>query len=44
MDTALGLLGLLGFIVGVIVLASAITWTVIKISPLRDRAEERSSS
>jgi hypothetical protein len=43
MDTALGLLGLVVFIVGVIALASIITWTVIKISPLRDSAEERST-
>jgi hypothetical protein len=43
MATALGLLGLLGFIVAVIALASLITWTVIKITPQRDRAEERAS-
>jgi predicted PurR-regulated permease PerM len=42
MATALGLIGLVGFIVGVILLASAVTWTVVKISPQRDRAEERS--
>jgi hypothetical protein len=44
MATALGLLGLLGFIIGVIALASLITWSVIKITPQRDRTEQRSSS
>ena len=43
MATALGLLGLIGFIIGVIALASVITWTVIKITPQRDRAEQRPS-
>jgi hypothetical protein len=33
MSTALGLLGLIGFIVGVIVLAALVTWAVVKISP-----------
>jgi predicted PurR-regulated permease PerM len=42
MATALGLIGLVGFIVGVILLAAAITWTVIRITPQRDRAEEPS--
>jgi hypothetical protein len=41
MATALGLVGLVGFIIGVIALASVITWTVIKITPQRDSAEER---
>jgi hypothetical protein len=43
MTTALGLLGLLAFIVSVIVLASGITWLVVKISPNKNRAEQRSS-
>jgi hypothetical protein len=34
-ETALGLLGLLVFIVSVITLASGITWLVVKISPKR---------
>ena len=33
MDTALGLVGILVWIVAVIALAMAITWTVVKISP-----------
>jgi hypothetical protein len=41
--TALGLIGLVGFIVAVIALASAITWTVIKITPQRDRANQHSA-
>jgi flagellar biogenesis protein FliO len=44
MATALGLVGLVGFMIGVIALASVITWTVIKITPQRDRAEERTPS
>jgi hypothetical protein len=35
MATALGLAGLLLFIVGVIALAAAVTWSVVKISPQR---------
>jgi predicted PurR-regulated permease PerM len=42
MATALGLIGLVGFIVGVILLACAVTWTVVKITPQRDRAEQSS--
>jgi hypothetical protein len=33
MDVALGLLGLLVFIVCVILLAAAMTWLVVRISP-----------
>jgi hypothetical protein len=33
MSTALGLLGLVAFIVAVIALASGITWVVVKLSP-----------
>ena len=40
MGTALGLLGLLAFIVCVIALAAAVTWLVVKISPKR---QERTS-
>jgi hypothetical protein len=42
MATALGLAGLLAFIVFVILLAAAITWTVIKLTPQRDQAEKSS--
>jgi hypothetical protein len=43
MATALGLIGLLVFIVCVIVLAAGITWLVVKVSPKREDAEPRSS-
>ncbi len=43
MATALGLLGLLVFIVSVIALAAAITWLVVKISPQRDKGEQSAS-
>ena len=33
MSTALGLIGLIGFIVGVIMLAALLTWAVVKVSP-----------
>jgi hypothetical protein len=35
METALGLIGLALFIVGVIALAAAITWAVVKLTPQR---------
>ena len=37
MDTVLGLIGLVLFIVGVMSLAALVTFTVIKISPARDK-------
>ena len=39
METALGLLGIAAFIVGVIALAAAVTWTVVKLSPARSNDE-----
>ena len=36
MATALGLIGLIVFIVCVIVLAAGITWLVVKVSPQRE--------
>jgi hypothetical protein len=36
MYTALGLIGLVGFIVAVIALAAAVTWAVVKLSPQRN--------
>jgi hypothetical protein len=33
MTTALGLVGLIAFIVSVILLAATVTWAVVKISP-----------
>jgi hypothetical protein len=43
MASALGLLGLLAFIVCVIALAAGVTWLVVKISPQRDKAEQAGS-
>jgi hypothetical protein len=43
MGTVLGLLGLVAFILSVIALAAGITWAVVKITPQRNRAEERGS-
>jgi hypothetical protein len=43
MATALGLVGLLAFIVSVIALAAGVTWLVVKISPKKENAEQRSS-
>jgi hypothetical protein len=43
MATALGLIGLVLFIVCVIVLAAAITWLVVKVSPRREETEPRGS-
>jgi hypothetical protein len=40
MDTLLGLIGLLAFIAGVVSLAAAVTYTVVRLSPQReDKAE-----
>jgi hypothetical protein len=36
-ETLLGLIGLALFIVGVISLAAAVTWTVVKITPAEKR-------
>jgi hypothetical protein len=36
METVLGLLGLVLFILGVISLAAGITWTVVKITPAEE--------
>ena len=39
METALGLFGIVVFIVGVIALAAAVTWTVVKLTPGRSGDE-----
>ncbi len=45
MSTALGLVGLLVFIVCVIALAAAVTWVVVKVLPAdRDRKPRQSES
>ncbi len=44
MATALGLIGLVVFIVCVITLAAAVTWIVVKVSPQRKRDAERTAS
>ncbi|HEX6490304.1 MAG TPA: hypothetical protein VF002_02885 [Gaiellaceae bacterium] len=40
MATGLGLLGLLGFILAVIVLAASVTWIVVKVTPQRRKPEQ----
>ena len=42
METALGLLGMAAFIVAVIALAAAVTWTVVKLTP--SKAVDKSQS
>jgi hypothetical protein len=37
MGVVLGILGLVLFVVSVIALAAGVTWTVVKLSPLRDK-------
>ena len=44
METALGLLGMVAFIVGVIALAAAVTWTVVKLTPARSDDEPQSDA
>jgi hypothetical protein len=36
-STALGLLGLVGFVVGILVLSAAVTALMVKISPTRSK-------
>jgi hypothetical protein len=43
MDTALGLLGVLAFIVGVVALAAAVTYTVVRLTPQREEKAEQST-
>ncbi len=42
METVLGLIGLVVFIVCVIALAAAVTWVVVKFSPTRDNPQRSS--
>ena len=46
MDTALGIIGIIVFAAAVIVLAAAVTWVVVKISPAEkpDKPEPAESS
>jgi len=43
MDTILGLIGLAAYIVGVVALSAAITYTVIKISPSQSSRQKAKS-
>jgi len=43
METVLGLIGLVVFIVCVIALASAVTWGVVKFTPTREKTPQGSS-
>jgi hypothetical protein len=38
-ETVLGLLGLLAYIVGVVGLAAGVTWVVVKLSPSKSQKE-----
>ena len=44
MTTALGLIGIVAFIVSVIALAAAITWVVVRLTPSHERARRASPS
>jgi len=50
MDTALGLIGLVIYIVGIVSLAAGVTWVVVKLSPskaqkqLEARRQKQSAS
>ena len=44
MDTALGLLELALYVVGVLALSMALTWAVIKISPSESAKEQRAKA
>jgi hypothetical protein len=44
MDTALGLLELALYVVGVLALSMALTWAVIKISPSESTKEQRAKA
>lgn len=37
MGTVLGLFGILLFIIGVLAIAAAVTWTVVKLTPQRQK-------
>jgi hypothetical protein len=43
MDTVLGLIGIVLFIIGVLSLAAAVTWTVVKLTPQRQKKPEPES-
>jgi hypothetical protein len=44
METVLGLIGLILFIVCTIALAAGITWFVVKLSPAKDAAKKQPAS
>ncbi len=43
METVLGLLGVAAYIVGVLMLAAAVTFLVVKLSPAKDRPKDATS-
>jgi len=43
METVLGLIGLVVFIICVIGLAAGVTWVVVKLSPTREKTPQGSS-
>jgi hypothetical protein len=44
MDTVLGLIGLIIFVVAVISLAAGVTWLVVKLFPQQDKKPQAESS
>jgi hypothetical protein len=44
MDTVLGLIGLLVYIVAIVALASGVTWVVVKLSPSKSVKELEADS
>ena len=43
MDTVLGLLGVVAYILGVLTLAASVTYIVVRLSPARDRPKDAKS-
>jgi hypothetical protein len=43
METVLGLLGVVAYILGVLTLAASVTYLVVKLSPARDRPKDAKS-
>ena len=43
METVLGLLGLVLFLLAVVAFAAGVTWLTVKISPTRDKADKEAA-
>jgi cell division protein FtsX len=44
METFLGLLGLLGFVIAIVALAAGVTYSVVRLTPQRDDKPETQSN